>query len=283
MKKLFSIAAILVFLASGHALATTMFEEKFICPVGGEKFKAYVVGSYSSWGQRPDGREYGTLPIYPIVECPTNGMLLIDDKFSPTELQVLNSVVPSQEYQAMRKAETPHYRAWWLKAKIGRGPYEQAWQLLQATWETDENWERKVRYQVAFVNYAKNLKRDEEEPDKSGQQWLMYNLRVANALRELGHYGKALELLDRIDKPENMPTDPDKLQGIREFIAGLRVLCREENPSPEPANLVPDWAAAMRCETAGSNLTAAELPVCNDPKLAPFRKDVRKKLAKQKA
>lgn len=209
-------------------------------------------------------------------------MLLFDDKFSPAELQVLNSLVPSQEYQAMRKTETPHYRAWWLKAKIGRGPYEQAWQLLQATWETDENWERKVRYQVAFVNLAKNLKRDEEPPGKSGQLWLTYNLRVANALRELGHYGKASELLDRIDKPEYMPTAPDELRAIRNFIDALRVLCREENPSPEPANLVPDWAAAMRCETAGSNLTAAELPACDDPKLAPLRKDVRKRLEKQK-
>lgn len=282
MKSRYVLGLFLIGFLSAPSAATTWSEEKFVCPVGGEKFKARVVASYSTWGSRPDGRGYGTLPIVPIVECPGNGMLLIDEAFTPAELQTLNAVVPSSEYQAMRLTETPHYRAWWLMSKLGRNPYEQAWQLLQASWESDENWDRKVRYQVAFVNHALNLKRDDPTSGERGSLWVLYNLRAANALRELGHFDKALVLLDKLDKPEFIPVDPEEAKGMRHYIDALRALIKEENPSPEPATMVPDFVAAVRCEMAGDAITASERPICEDPKLAPMRKDAREFLARKK-
>lgn len=252
--------------------ATTVVEGKFVCPVGGEKFKAMAIASYSSWGQRPDGRAYGTLPIYPIIECPKNGMLLIDDKFTDAETQVLNSLVPSAEYQTMRASETPHYRAWWLKAKIGRDGFEQASMLLQATWETDKDFDRKVRYQAAFVALATALPRD----DKHADDWLFYNLRAANALRELGYFDKALSLLDRVDKPQFMPIDTKDAEGARYLITALRVLATEANPVSEPANMIPEQAAALRCEQPRPPLSPVEVTACEKPELAPVRKLARK-------
>lgn len=283
MKKRLIGLGVAILLTSSQTIATTFFEEKFVCPVGGEKFTGLVIGSYTTWGQRPDGRPIGTLPVHPIVECPKNGMLLFDDSFTAPELQVLESVVPSAEYQAMRKTETPHYRVWWLMTKIGRDPYAQAWQLLQASWESDENWERKVRYQVAFVNHTAQLKRDDRPTGKDKNLWFMYKLRTANALRELGHFDKALALLAELDKPEFLPADPEDAAGTKKYIENLKVLSKEGNPSPEPANMIPADSAAYRCELAGEGLTASERPVCEDPKLAPLRANARKVLDRKKS
>src|SRR5687768_1654397 len=105
----FALAGAACFAAAPTA-ATTMSEQEFTCPVGGGKVQDYTICSYSSWGQRPDGRSYGTLPIYPIVECPGHGFLLFDEEFTEQEIALLEEAVESAEYQAMRSAETPHYR-----------------------------------------------------------------------------------------------------------------------------------------------------------------------------
>ena len=274
MNRIQLLAVLAVLAWPGAAQATTFIEDKFVCPVGGEKFKAAVVASYSSWGQRPDGRAYGTLPIPPIVECPGNGLLLIEESFTPTELAILNEAVPSPEYQGMRTTETPRYRAWWLLTKLGRDPYQTAGQLLMASWESDGNWDRKVRYLAAYVAAATGLKRDAEHAGP----WLWLNLRAANALRELGYFDKALALLERLDRPEYLPSDPEQLAGANELIAGLRQLAQEQNLANEPANLIPDRYAGLRCEMAVPPLTAVEVAVCDKPEMAEFRKAARKLL-----
>jgi hypothetical protein len=230
-------------LASIPARATTTFEQDFVCPVGGEKFESYVIGSYSSWGQRPDGRSYGTLPIYPIVECPGNGFLLFQEEFTPEDIARLEPLVASAEFQAMRSIETPNYRVWWLRSKLGREPIELASSLLRASWESDQEFERKARYQAAFVAAATGLQRT----DANAETWFWFNVRAANALRELGHFDQAALLLDRVDRPERLPTDPEQLEGARYLIDGLRKLVAENNPVPEPANLIPAREAALRC------------------------------------
>ncbi len=262
--------AVLICSAS-PAIGTTYYLEKFTCPIGGEKFTANVVGSNSTFGQRPDGRAYSPLPVDPIVECPKNGLLLIEEKFTPEELATLDAAIALPEYQAMRTSETQHYRAWWLMTKLMREPYQVAWQLQQASWESDNDVDRKVRYQVAFVAAATGLKRNAENADA----WMMYQVRAANALRELGHFDISITLLDRIDKPEFLPTNAENAGFAREFIAGLRILAHEKNPASEPANLIPNSQAAYRCEIAVPPLTPVEAEVCVKPELAGARKQAR--------
>lgn len=259
-----SFAKLGVLLAIGVATppatqATTMFPEKFTCPVGGETFEDYVIGSYSTFGQRPDGRSYGTLPIYPIVECPGNGFLLFQDEFTKEEIAALEPLVASAEYQAMRTSETPNYRAWWLMTRLGRDPLELTSALLRASWESDHDRDRKARYQTAFVAAATGLARSSE----NAEPWFWYNLRASNALRELGQFVEAAALLDRIDQPALLPADPDQLEGARYLIDGLRVLIGERNGLSEPASLIPVREAAFRCVMHSPPLSPSEREACS--------------------
>lgn len=267
-----ALLALFLIATASPAAATTWFEEKFTCPIGGEKFTARVVGSNTTFGSRPDGKSYSPLPIYPITECPKNGLLLFDEKFSPADLAILEPAIASAEYQAMRAAETPRYRVWWLMKKLGRDPYATAWQLMQASWESDGNFDRKVRYQAAYIAAATALKPD---PAKL-PVWGIYQARAANALRELGHFDKALELIDRIDKPEYLPAEADNAKYARQYLNNLRVLIGEKNPFNEPVTMVEQYSAARRCELAEPPLSPSEVTACAAPDLAEPRKQARK-------
>lgn len=248
---------VLIGALSVPAAATTLFEKKFTCPVGGERFEASVVGSSTSWGQRPDGRTYGTLPIWPIVECPGNGLLLFDEEFGDADVAKLTPLVASAEYQAMRASESPHYRSWWLQKNLGRDSYALAGTLLAASWEVDHDPAAKSRYQEAFVASAQALPWSEA---KKGP-WFWLHLRAANALRELGRFDESATLLTLIDRPDRLPADADELEGARWMIDGLAALNADRNPASEPANLIPATMAVERCKA--DDLSRAEETACN--------------------
>lgn len=126
--------ALVVSIAATPTLATTMYQTQTRCPVGGKTFKHMGIGSYSTWGELPDGLPIGSGPFpFPMTECPDNGLVLWDE-FKPTEVKQLTPLVLSGEYQSMRAVETPSYRAWWLARQLG-GRKELPWLLLGATWE----------------------------------------------------------------------------------------------------------------------------------------------------
>jgi hypothetical protein len=241
------------------ASATTLFPEQFTCPIGGEVFEDYVIGSYTSWGQRPDGKLYGTLPVYPIVECPGNGFPIFDDELTPAELAVLTPLVESSRFQAMRESETPHYRAWWLMKALQRPPAILAVRLLMASWETDEDPSRKQRYQREFLAAAAEI------PATEGEDWFWLNLRAANALRELARFEEAAALLARLEGGDAWPTDADEIEAARYLIDGLAALVGEGNVHPEPANLIPPQMAVERCTTEFTGLTDTERVACSSP------------------
>ncbi len=245
-------------LAPGRpAHATTMFPQKFTCPIGGEAFEDHVIGSYSSWGQRPDGRSYGTLPVFPIVECPGNGFLLFDREFTEEEIALLEPLVTGAEYQAMRASETQNYRVWWMMEKIGRDPLQRVSALLRASWETDPDPARKARYQAAFAAAAMALSMTEA----NAEPWFWYNVRAANALRELGRFAEAEAQLARVEAA-TWPDDPDERDGAEYLIGGLRALIADRNPVAEPANLSPAEMAVARCTEETAALSPAERSAC---------------------
>lgn len=240
------------------ASATTFFEEDFVCPIGGEEFKASVVGSNSSFGQRPDGKPFSPLPVYPIVECPENGFLLFAEDFTEDELAILANAIATPEFKAMRTNDTPHYRAWWLKEKVGRNLVSQLSSLLQASWETDHDQARKRQYQAQFASLAVAMKRDEE----NAANWLFFNLRAVNAMRELGNFAEGLAQLDLATQPENLPATEEEKEDALSYAAELRALLSEENPFFEPTNLVPTRVAMFRCADPVLPLTRVEITVC---------------------
>jgi hypothetical protein len=258
----------------GTASATTVFEQEFTCPVGGEKFKDFAIGSYTSWGQRPDGRSYGTLPVHPVVECPGNGFLLFDDAFSPEEIARLEPLVAGAEYQAMRSVETPHFRVWWLMEQLGRDPYDRAGALLRASWESDDDPGRKARYQAAFVAAATALP---HSPEKA-EPWFWLNVRAANALRELGDFGRAEAVMAELAGGA-WPEDADEREGAEYLVGGLRALIAERNAAAEPANLIPPRMAVERCTKQAAALSPSEKKAC----AAPAAREAMAEQAKYKA
>lgn len=284
-------------LSPPQALATTMFPQKFKCPIGGEKFESFVIGSYSSWGSRPDGRSYGTLPIMPVTECPCNGFILIGDTYSKEEIATLTALVASAEYQAMRKTETAHFRAWQEMKAIGRAPAALAGTLLEASWETDDDAARKARYQRLYIEAVDALprpaaaaKEDGEATTQDRKDWFFLNLRAANAQRELGDFagaGTRLDLLsqnlDHAGYGADEADEADEKAGLEGFVAKLRRLVSENNSWFEPANLVPLDVASHRCDMAEPALTPAEREVCDSPALAERRAELKRYAEEAKA
>ncbi|MXO61172.1 hypothetical protein GRI89_16635 [Altererythrobacter salegens] len=252
-------AALAVALLSDPASATTMFPQKFTCPVGGETFTDNVIGSYTTFGQRPDGRSYGTLPIYPLVECPGNGFPIYQEEFTPEELAKLTKLVESSEFQALRKTETSYFRLWWLFRQMDKPPTQLANTLLVASWESDDDPVRKARYQALFVTAAAQV------PREDGEEWYYYNLRAANALRELGRFEEAADLLHAIGPSSASMADKDELEAVNKLVDGLTRLIAEANPASEPTNLIPPMQAARRCLDEASALSPVETQACASP------------------
>ncbi len=247
--------------------ATTYSEVAQKCPVGGEKFMALEVGSSTSWGQRPDGRDYGTLPIWPLKVCPKNGFVIFDDVFSSEELRQLTHAVNSPDYQSLVNAnEVPHYRAWWLAGKINRPIEQRAGFLMQAGWDSDDLVERKQRYQRQFADLALQL--DVQTAGKNEFFWL--SLRGVNALRELGDFEKAAARVAELKSAKSYPTDQEEKEGADWMISGLSRLIEDRNTFNEPTNLIPKEIAKERC--AGIEpLRGVEVEACE--KNASLAKD----------
>lgn len=246
--------------APSHLGATTVYSETFTCPIGGEMFEDSVIGSYSSFGQRPDGRPYGTLPIYPVTECPSNGFPLFQKAFSEQEIATLTPIVASAEFKAMRVSETPNYRVWFLASAINPDPTIAANILLRASWESDLNAERKARYQRKFVEAVDAV------PSSEIEDWFFLNLRAANAQRELGDFPAAERRFALVAASQFIGTlEPQTQRFLGEFIEGQRILISEENSYFAPANLIGPRNAVRRCSGNAAGLSPIEKEFCAKP------------------
>lgn len=263
-----TIAAVVALAWSPPSGATTFVKESFTCPVGGEKFRADVIASMTSWGQRPDGRRYGTIPVIALTECPRNGFVYFEDKISKDDAQKLAPLVTSADYQALRKSDVQHYRAWWLMNRIGRDPLDSVWMLLVASWESDDQPKLKQKYQREFVTAMDGIVSTAANRDT----WFWTALRAANLKRELGEFTKSDALLDQLDRPEMLPTDKEQLGGARFMIDGLRALNADSNFKPEPTNLIPAMVALELC-AAKRALSPAEVKACAGPEIAKLRRE----------
>ena len=252
------LAVVAILTIPSFAKATTFDSQEFVCPVGGEKFTADVIASMTSWGQRPDGRRYGTTPIVPLPECPQNGFVFIGEEFTEAEVDKLTPLVLGSEYQALRKTDTLRYRAWWLMDKLGQDSFDMAFTLLAASWETDEDLSRKERYQRQFIDAAQKLPWSEEKRE----DWFWANVRAANALRELGQFDDSNALLESLDTPSKRSKDEEGQKWAAALISGLKQLNAELNRSLEPTNLIPAMVAATRCQERAAHLTPVEISAC---------------------
>lgn len=271
-------AAAAVALAALAAPAHAGFpvESEETCPVGGEKFTYTTTGSYSIFGQRPDGKPYGSW-LFPLAmpECPSNA-LVVYREFKPEEIPALTALIASPEYTALR-SETQYFRASWLAARMEPGdPHRAAFLLLQATWEVDEAPETKARYQRAFAEAAGAITPDAAELDS-----LFLRFRLANARRELGEFDAARAALDSLplaaldvavptDKkvPYEQRREAESRRFLHDQTLRMRRVIDAGDASPTPLDLMSADFAGQACADLIEADVAAALPErCNDPKV----------------
>lgn len=259
--------------------ATTYFEQKTVCPVGGKSFKHQAIGSYSTWGALPDGMPVGSGPFpMPQTECPDNGLVLWRD-FSKADVQKLTPLVMSPVYQALRKTETQSYRNWWLADQLGEKD-NAPWILLTATWEAKEDaadTARLARYQQRFVDAALARPAD---PHKLASVAL--RARAANALREMGRFAdaereRAVIVIADDAKSENETGDAaENRKGWRGYLEALGVVIARHDASRSPIDMIGDREAVFRCampnvpkmRDRAPALNAFEQSYCARPELA---------------
>ena len=234
-------------LAPASALAGTPVTEKMTCPIGGKAFEFETTASYSTWGTRADGKPFGswTFPLA-IPECPDNGLVLYKD-YTPEEVAKLEPLVASEAYQALRREDTPYYRAYWLMKEMGLGPERYLWALLQASWEADDRPALRARYLAELADASAAV-----PADPANLNWIGMEGRAVNALRELGRFDEALARLDKVKIDPPTPLDMDQEEGKSrarwiDYFAKQQLLIARRDKSSEPFELLPRREALSRC------------------------------------
>ncbi len=243
------------------------FEENLVCPIGGEEFVYVSTASHTTYGERPDGKPYGSwiFPM-PMPECPTNKLVLYRN-FEAAEIATLTELIESADYRSLH-GETTYYRASWLSARLDPEPgLAPVVLLLQASWQADEQPAVKSRYQREFATMAETISIDAEQPST---MFLRY--RVANAWRELGEFEAATAALDtipmealdvEIPEGDSVPYRVrDEAEGLRYLLGQIDIMRRvieAGDSSSEQVDLLPSDIASWRCEEL-SEAGEAQLP-----------------------
>jgi hypothetical protein len=248
------LAVILAASALVPAYAATPVARDMTCPIGGGAFKFAPPASYSTSGTRPDGKPIGqsAFPL-PLPECPDNGLVLYKE-YSPDEVAKLEPLIASDEYKAMRGADTQYYRAYWLMKAMGVDAEDYLWVLLQASWEAESKPELRQRYLTELAETSAAV-----APKLDDLNWVGMEARAVNALRELGRFDEALARLDQISLvpldvrlPPGQPSDPAVQQARQKrawlaFLKELRPAIERKDASVEPLDLLPRGVALDRC------------------------------------
>ena len=293
--------SILIALAAlaGPAHAGMPYSEPMKCPIGGESFEHVTTMSYTIFGQRPDGKPFGSwhFPL-DLPRCPGNGLIVFDE-FSPADLERLEPLIASAEYRAMLPVETDYYLAAWLMEKLGRKPIDVAWMIVQASWQADGKPALKARYQADYVERLRALERKDDE-----FLWLVMQGRAVNGLRELGRFDEARTLLASlplstldvaIPKEKRGPAisggegpvlNDDEIEtarnkrGFLQYFGKLEKLIQDRNAASDPLQMMDERDAARRCR-AGENLSKEDREYCASMKSDAAKRCRRGNLSKE--
>jgi hypothetical protein len=271
MPKLFlaAVVAALAF-AAAPARAGMPVTETMTCPIGGASFSFTTTASYSTYGERPDGKPYGSWS-FPLAlpECPDNGLVLYKD-YSAEEVAKLEPLVASEAYQALREEDTPYYRAYWLMRAMELGPERYLWALLQASWEAEGKPELRQRYLAELADASASVP---SRPDDIN--WIGMEGRAINALRELGRFDEALARLDKVPLagldvpvPSGSAASQEALaqarsrRGWHAFFTDIRPVIERHDAAIEPLDMLPRAVALGRCLDQADTLSETDRAFC---------------------
>lgn len=255
------------------ALAQGSAKQTMTCPIGGGSFDYVVPVGAPPLGERPDGKPYGTPAPNPLPECPANGLVLYKD-YTPDEVAKLEPLVGSDDYQALRRADTQYYRAYWLMKRMDVPLQIQLLALLQAGWEADGKPALRARYLAEFAEAS-----GKAEKRSNDLRWVGMEARAVNALRELGRFDEArarlaeipLKPLD-VTVPDGPPTDKKVGEArVRRawftFLSALGPAIERKDASVEPFDLLPRSIALGRClDAKARTLQEAQKAFCEQEK-----------------
>lgn len=256
-----------LFLAAAFALgaapasAGKPVTETMTCPIGGGSFSFTTSASYSTYGERPDGKPYGswTFPLA-LPECPANGLVLYK-QYTPEEVAKLEPLVASEAYQALRKEDTPYYRAYWLMKAMGLGPERYLWALLQASWEAQDKPELRKRYLAELAEASAAVPARPEDLN-----WIGMEGRAINALRELGRFDEASARLAKVPlaglNSAGDSADSKTRRGWYSFFTAMKPVIERKDSSIEPLDMLPRSVAFGRCLDQADKLGEADKAFC---------------------
>jgi hypothetical protein len=266
MRKLTLASALAALLAPALATQAAPVRRAMTCPIGGEKFQFSTVESIQSWGERPDGKPYGSYPLE-LPECPKNGLVLYKDYEAP-EVAKLEPLVASEEYQALRKEHVPFYRAYWLMGRMGVLVGPRLIALQRAIWSADAKPELRARYLTEFVAETAKLPRKPEDVN-----WIGMEGRAVNALRELGRFDDASARLAKLPLSALAVAEPkitDRSAAANQararrnwlsYLRGLKAVIASRDASAEPFEMLPKREWTGRC-IEGKGLSEAQQAYC---------------------
>jgi hypothetical protein len=236
------------------------------CPIGGEKFQFTTVDSIVSWGERPDGKPYGSFPLE-LPECPGNGLVFYKD-YEAAEVAKLEPLIASDAYQALRKNDVASYRAYWLMGEMGVPVGPRLLALQRAIWAADAKPEARARYLAEFAEQTAKLPARPEDVN-----WIGMEGRAVNALRELGRFDEASARLAKLPLSALAVAEPkvdDRTAAARQararrnwhgYLEGLKVVIARRDASAEPFEMLPRREWTGRCLDA-KDLSEAQQAYC---------------------
>lgn len=187
---------------SGGADGHHIFEKETVCPLGGEKFKARYLGTYSTYGRHLDWEpvSYMRFPV-PLPVCPTNGFVIAEDEYSKEQSEKLKKVVESKSYKDFYAQKHATYFLLAKLKELSEEKFDDYWWLyLNATWEAD-NCKDKVRYkEYALATIAAGNKRQAELKDTEEVYWVLKTV-IADLHRRIGDFKTSQELIDKFGTP----------------------------------------------------------------------------------
>ncbi|MEQ1764305.1 MAG: hypothetical protein ABL984_14335 [Pyrinomonadaceae bacterium] len=193
--------------ADGHHI----YEKETECPVGGEKFKARYLGTHSTFGRHLDWEpvSYMRFPV-PLPVCPSNGLIVAEEKYSKEESEKLKKVVESKTYKDLYAQKHATYYLFAKIKELNAEKYDDYWWLyLNATWEAD-NCKNKVRYkEYALEVISAGNKRLTELKDSEQLHWVLKVI-TADMHRRIGDFKSSQELVDKFGTPSLSDKDANE-------------------------------------------------------------------------
>jgi hypothetical protein len=214
-----------------------------VCPVGGQRFTHTGYAAYSTYGQRLDGKPFGStqFPLR-IPVCP-NGFVIYKgiEEFSEAQIATLAAYIETPEFRTLADEHSTYYRASRLARAAGEPAATQAWLMLSASWQADRDAARFDAYQSEFLSLADEAA---AQLQRTAPEWWVLQFRSANAERQLVRFEAAAARLSALPMAELASIQLDEGEdvnawgeGFRRAVETLNGLIAAQDASVEPESL----------------------------------------------